>query len=283
MGLLDYIKPVTTITADEARDKIKGISPDEYCLLDVRQPREYEEMHLPGAVLIPIGQLSNRIGELDPEKMTIVYCAIGGRSRAGAAILGSGGFREVYNLKGGTKAWNGISVAGPPDMGMARFQDLDRVEDILMLAWSMEEGTRRFYEKMEEMTTDADAANLFAKMKKAEVMHQRLIDKLFYEITGQSPGAEPPAYRSHPAGSDEEQLMEGQMMVNEVVSWAKDRTVEDVLEYCMGLEAIAYDLYFRLKGVYDEPEDVKTAYTSLAKEEKQHLDTFARLFEKKLD
>ncbi|MEJ2182557.1 MAG: rhodanese-like domain-containing protein [Nitrospirota bacterium] len=45
----------------------------QYALLDVRQPREYEKGHLPGAVLIPLGELRGRLGELDPRKPTVVY------------------------------------------------------------------------------------------------------------------------------------------------------------------------------------------------------------------
>jgi rhodanese-related sulfurtransferase len=46
---------------------------DEYNLLDVRQPKEYEGGHLPGAKLIPLGELKDRLSEVDPNKPTIVY------------------------------------------------------------------------------------------------------------------------------------------------------------------------------------------------------------------
>jgi rhodanese-related sulfurtransferase len=45
----------------------------EYNLVDVRTPREYEKGHLPGARLIPLGELENRLGELDPDRLTLVY------------------------------------------------------------------------------------------------------------------------------------------------------------------------------------------------------------------
>jgi len=45
MSFINYFKPVTTITADEAREMIKGKKPGEFCLLDVRQPKEYEQGH----------------------------------------------------------------------------------------------------------------------------------------------------------------------------------------------------------------------------------------------
>ncbi len=73
MGLRDYFKPVRAMTAEEAREFMKGRRPEDYNLIDVRQPREYERGHLAGARLIPVGQLQERMEEIDPAKPTITY------------------------------------------------------------------------------------------------------------------------------------------------------------------------------------------------------------------
>jgi rhodanese-related sulfurtransferase len=73
MGILDYFKSVSTLTAEEVRKFLKDKDPGEYNLVDVRQPKEYEGGHIPGARLIPVGELHDRLGELDPEKPTIAY------------------------------------------------------------------------------------------------------------------------------------------------------------------------------------------------------------------
>ena len=73
MRILDYFKPVSTWSAEKVREFLGRKNQEEYNLVDVRQPEEYEIRHLPGARLIPIGELPNRIGELDPNKPTIVY------------------------------------------------------------------------------------------------------------------------------------------------------------------------------------------------------------------
>ena len=73
MGVLDYFKSIPTMSADEVRKFLSERKPDEYNLVDVRQPREYEGNHLPGANLIPMAELKNRINEIDPAKPTIVY------------------------------------------------------------------------------------------------------------------------------------------------------------------------------------------------------------------
>jgi len=73
MGVMDYFKSVPTMTAEEARNFLAGKHPDEYNLIDVRQPKEYEGDHIPGANLIPMAELNDRLNEIDPEKPTIAY------------------------------------------------------------------------------------------------------------------------------------------------------------------------------------------------------------------
>ncbi len=73
MSILDYFKPGSTWSAEKVRQFLKEKNPEEYNLVDVRTPKEYEEGHLPGARLIPVGEVANRLSELDPKKPTIVY------------------------------------------------------------------------------------------------------------------------------------------------------------------------------------------------------------------
>ena len=73
MGILEYFKPVSTWSPEEVRQFLKEKNPEEYNLVDVRTPKEYERGHLPGARLIPVGEVADRLFELDPHKPTIVY------------------------------------------------------------------------------------------------------------------------------------------------------------------------------------------------------------------
>ena len=73
MGLFDYFKPVSSWTAEEVRAFLRERSAESYNLIDVRQPAEYEGGHLPGARLLPIAELSDRLGGLDRSKPTITY------------------------------------------------------------------------------------------------------------------------------------------------------------------------------------------------------------------
>jgi len=70
---LKFLTPVNNMDAEEAKTYIRTHKEGTYSLLDVRQPSEYEKSHIPGAVLIPLPELLNRHGELDPEKPVIAY------------------------------------------------------------------------------------------------------------------------------------------------------------------------------------------------------------------
>lgn len=71
--MLDYFKPVVSMTAEETREFMKGKNPDDFNLIDVRQPVEYELSHLAGAQLIPVGELQDHLNEVDRAKPTITY------------------------------------------------------------------------------------------------------------------------------------------------------------------------------------------------------------------
>ena len=73
MGILNYFKPVSTWLPEKVRLFLKEKNSGEYNLIDVRTPEEYEQGHLPGARLIPVGELADRLSELDPKKTTVVY------------------------------------------------------------------------------------------------------------------------------------------------------------------------------------------------------------------
>jgi len=75
-------------------------------LLDVREPWEAQIATIEGATLIPLPQLADRAGELDPEASVVVYCHLGVRSEYAARMLAGSGFANVRNLVGGIDAWS---------------------------------------------------------------------------------------------------------------------------------------------------------------------------------
>ena len=77
---------------------------DDLFVLDVREPHEYQIANL-GAKLIPLGELPNRLGELDPNREIVVHCKSGGRSQKASELLAQSGFKKLHNLAGGINGW----------------------------------------------------------------------------------------------------------------------------------------------------------------------------------
>jgi rhodanese-related sulfurtransferase len=76
-------------------------------LLDVREDWETKLAPVPSELVhIPMGQVADRLDELDPQQETVVICRSGGRSREVARFLSTQGFVSVYNLAGGILAWS---------------------------------------------------------------------------------------------------------------------------------------------------------------------------------
>ncbi|MEP7367082.1 MAG: molybdopterin-synthase adenylyltransferase MoeB [Acidobacteriota bacterium] len=86
--------------------KAKIDSGDKFVLLDVREPHEFQIGRIPGSILIPLGDLSKRINELDPAADMIVHCKMGGRSAKAIDFLKTQGFSKLTNLAGGITAWS---------------------------------------------------------------------------------------------------------------------------------------------------------------------------------
>ena len=83
---------------------------DDWVVVDVREPFEWQAGHIEGALHIPLRDLPARVGELDPQARTLVVCHVGARSAQATAWLHQQG-HDVANLDGGMKAWE--SAARP--------------------------------------------------------------------------------------------------------------------------------------------------------------------------
>jgi adenylyltransferase/sulfurtransferase len=79
--------------------------PKPFILLDVREPSETEIGKIGESIVIPLGQLEKRIGELDPSAETIVLCKAGGRSAKALSLLNDSGFTNACHVRGGISAW----------------------------------------------------------------------------------------------------------------------------------------------------------------------------------
>jgi len=104
---LDYIPQISVHEFAELLQNRK----ENATVLDVRERGEVQAGAIEGSLRIPLGQLSARVGELDPTKLLIVHCKSGYRSSIATSILRRAGFRDIANLTGGFDAWKAMAQA----------------------------------------------------------------------------------------------------------------------------------------------------------------------------
>ena len=273
MGWKQFFTPVESMDARQARQLIEQQPADAVTVLDVRQPAEYESGHIPGAKLIPLPELQERMGEIDREKPTVVYCAIGGRSRVAAQMLAGSNFPKVYNLSGGFKAWQGNAAVGPEDQGLALFSGRESAEEVLAVAYGLESGLREFYLRMIPLAKKKPIEELFRKLADIEITHQNRILEEYRRITGSSvDGARFDREVAGPA-------MEGGLTTEEYIKRAGANLDQaaDVIGLAMAIEAQALDLYQRAADSRTDPEGQKVL-RQIAREEQEHLKLLGDLF-----
>jgi len=95
-------KTIKQVSVQEVNETIKA---EEVQFVDVRRFNEYQSGHAPKTINIPLHTLSKEWQKLNPERKTYVICQSGYRSSIGTSILENAGFKEVYNVIGGTTAW----------------------------------------------------------------------------------------------------------------------------------------------------------------------------------
>ena len=277
MRLKQLFSPVKSMDPDEARRFIETNDDGTFAILDVRQPVEYEESHIPGATLIPLPELHHSIDQLNPEIPVIVQCAVGGRSRVAAQLLSGYGFKEVYNLKGGIKAWQGLKAAGPKELNLDMVRGDETATEIAALAYDMEDCVQIFYLEMRDRAQDQEVRGLFTKLASIEEKHKRTILELSARV-------DPPGKGRGTTGADRSQLiLEGGFDMAEFMEQNEPnmKTVPEVIELAMMLETQALDLYLRFahKSVKTETKDV---LFRIAQEEKDHLAALGILLEEKI-
>ncbi|MGZ3525213.1 MAG: ferritin family protein [Thermodesulfobacteriota bacterium] len=200
------------------------------------------------------------------------------RSRAAASILTGAGFKEVHSMQGGIRAWEGFVAEGIPEAGMAYFSPATRPEEMIALAWLLEDGSCKFYESVAKMIEDQEAKGLFENLKRSEENHKTTLWKMYEELSGKAPAPEFPGnvISKEPRGD----VMEGGMLISEALKWSKGKTLKEILELSISLETNSYDLYLKMERKV-ESRSSKQVFETLSEEEKKHLEQLTSLFLKK--
>lgn len=263
MNWKNLLSSTTDFRPDEARVFMESRKTGDYQLIDVRQPKEYEAGHLAGAMLIPLKDLPDRLVGLDKNKPVLVYCAIGGRSKAAAQFLAGRDFREVYNLAGGIKAWSGHQALGDQETGVGLFFPEDGEHaDAVSLAYAMEDGLEKLYLTLASRAGHEAVGRLYLKLAGFEELHKKRLLARYLKSRG------PDAQAGLAPGGLIEGGGQGEDLLARFTASAGDG--QDILDLAMGLETQALDLYDRL-AKKSEDQELKEFFGGMADEERTHL------------
>ncbi len=189
-------------------------------------------------------------------------------------MLTGNGFKKVFNVSGGIKAWHSKTAIGPQDLGIDLFNSNEEPLEVLKVAYSMEQGLREFYLTLGKDSRNEKVKALFSKLADIEIKHQISIYSSYTDLSPDKPS------KDEFEKMVEARALEGGLSTKEYLDLFKPdlNSPTDVISLAMSIEAQALDLYQRVstKIVNKESKDV---INKIANEEKVHLASLGRLMD----
>ncbi len=260
-------------------DRIKELMPDElrqllartrekrYALIDVRQPGEYAVAHIPGATLLPLMELEERLFDLPADRELIFYCSAGPRSAIAAALAAEAELSNlpIYTLVGGMLAWDGHKIADFPRVQV--FDQARSLPDMLLTAMDLEKGAYRYYRAILDRFDALPFRSVIEHLSRAEEAHAHMIYALW-----QPNQADPPPFE---ALFDDllGDILEGGATLKEALDHLQALHSDNhipILELSLSIEYRAYDLY---RSLAERTADahVRDNLLTIAQAEKSHM------------
>ncbi len=179
----------------------------------------------------------------------------------------------MHSMAGGIAAWSGLVAEGAYDAGLAYFSRASRTEDLIALSFALEEGNRAFYESMSRDGKEEETASTFRSLCLAEERHKETLRELYARVSGKD--GDPP----NPEGTGREIFLEGGAPLEETLAWTGGRTVVEILELAIAMEANALDRYIKMgRAVSDERS--REVFLALSAEEQDHLRRMTSLLDR---
>lgn len=181
-------------------------------------------------------------------------------------MLAGRGFKQVYNVSGGIKAWKSKTAVGPQTQGMHLFEGNESAKAFLITAYSLEQGLQQFYQDMAGKSQDRAVQDLFGKLAAIEKKHMDQVFERYQDLEDSSVSRQ--TFEDKITAS----ALEGGMTMDQYLSLF-DPDLSDpteVVSMAMSIEAQALDLYQRVADKVTEP-DVQAVVLEIAKEENHHL------------
>jgi rubrerythrin len=180
-------------------------------------------------------------------------------------------------MEGGIRAWKGMVAHGLPEAGMAYFSPAANGEEIVGLAWALEEGSKLFYQGVSEhFADDPEAQKMFKWLVSAEKSHEKHLLETYEVLTGTQPDFT--KLRAKFSDSLKGTVMEGGIPLKEGLEWIKDKGVSESLQLAMAMEVNAYDLYIKMSKAIDDKQ-AQQIFEKLSEEEQVHLEKLAGLLD----
>jgi rubrerythrin len=171
-------------------------------------------------------------------------------------------------MRGGIHAWHGLRAAGAPDAGMAYLESAKRPEELIALAWLLEEGSCRFYEEMGSKEKSPDEVALFRDLRGDEEKHKSDLLKVYQGLFGKDP--DPGFLRSLVSPESGDDYLEGGIKLKDALEWSRGKDLKHILEFSISLEVNAIDLYIKMERRV-EGKEAKEVFLVLSDQEKNHL------------
>ena len=263
---------IKDLTAEELRRFIQDSHEKKYAIIDVRQPGEYEQGHIPGARLLPLPELVQTMESLPADKQLVFYCHSGARSMAAASMVEEEGMGagDLINLNGGILAWDGGMAEDYPEVQLFNWHAAP--SDMLLKAMNLEKGALNFYTHVHNRHQDQTWAKVFADLAEAEMGHARTVYHLWRQI--ETDGDDFDAVFNGLSG----QVLEGGMRLDaalEKLNALKGPICLRLIEMALKIEYAAFDLYHTMADRVTA-SDAQEAFTSIAQAEKVHMQSLSK-------
>ncbi len=260
------------VTPDALKRYMETRNEKDYILIDVRQPEEYSEGHIPGAHLIPLGDIESKLFDLPTEKEMVFNCKAGGRSRAAATIVADSEIsqKKIYNLSGGFMAWEGKAMKGLPKVQV--FDAAKTPQELLHTAMGLEKGAFRFYTYLTSRFAEESFSKTFESLINVEIAHAKTI---YHYLEPDAKKALTFEQMFETLSGD---ILEGGENLEDIIQQVNSlegNLCLNLMELALDIEYSAYDLYKNLAEQM-ENEQTRNALLTIAQAEKTHMKTIAK-------
>ncbi|MEJ2244764.1 MAG: ferritin family protein [Acidobacteriota bacterium] len=171
-------------------------------------------------------------------------------------------------MRGGIQAWHGLQATGAPDAGMAYLESAKRPEELIALAWMLEEGSCRFYENMGSKEKSPEGVALFQELRGDEEKHKSSLLEVYRKLFGKDP--DPGSLRSLVSPESEDDYLEGGIRLTDALDWSRGKDLIHIIEFSISLEVNAIDLYIKMERRV-EGKEAKEVFLALSNQERNHL------------